>query len=290
VFNQYFGNYLLNKGLLSAEQLYNALNLEQSVRTKLGVLAIDAGLMTAVQVEDVHQLQHTMDKKFGEIAISKGYLSVAQLEELLDSQKVKRLSLSQAIVDKGYLSLGQLETALENYKKENKLTTRQLDALHNADFDSIVRTFLDFSSAGANAELIYDYVALTLRNMVRFFGEEPVIDITGGQFNGWLASQQMTGNVTLHTGLAMNNDMLLEMAKRYSGENLTKLDDLATDSIAEFLNETNGIFTVNMSDRGTELNLEPQHIEKTTNMPYTGYRIPLRLADGAINLYINIEK
>ena len=92
MFNQYFGQYLLKKQLLTAEQLHDVLIHEHLARPKLGVLAIDAGLMTAEEVEEVHRLQHTMDKKFGEIAIFRGYLTTDQLEGLLDSQQIKRLN------------------------------------------------------------------------------------------------------------------------------------------------------------------------------------------------------
>ncbi len=54
--NQYFGQYLFNKGILTAKQLFDVLAHERSVRVKLGVLAINAEVMTAIQVEKIHQL------------------------------------------------------------------------------------------------------------------------------------------------------------------------------------------------------------------------------------------
>lgn len=175
MFNQYFGHYLLSKQLLSPAQLYDVLARERSIRPKLGVFAIDAGLMTAAMVEEVHLLQRRMDKKFGEIARERGYLTARQLEDLLAAQKFKRLSLSQAIVDNGILSLAALEKELANYKRDSQLSAVQLEALHNSDIDVIVRSFLDFSSAGQQADLLYEYVALIIRHFIRFCGEEPVI-------------------------------------------------------------------------------------------------------------------
>lgn len=287
MFNQYFGQYLLKAQLLSTEQLRDVLIHEHLVRPRLGVLAIDAGLMTADEVEEVHQLQHAMDKKFGEIAISRGYLTANQLEDLLESQKVRRLNLSQAVIDKGYLSLAQLESALENYKHDNQLTSGQMDALYNSDTNGIVRTFLDFSEAGADAGLLYDYVALMLRSMLRFLGEEPIIDFNQTPSTGFLVSQSITGNVSISTGLVMNDGLLLEMARRYSGENLSEINEFTLDCLSEFLNETNGVFTVNLSDQGLELDLQPQQSGKIGFTPGKGtYRIPLSTSDGLIDLYI----
>lgn len=289
MFNQYFGNYLLNKGLLSVDQLYDVFSAETSTRAKLGVLAIDAGLMNAAQVEEVHQLQHRMDKKFGEIALAQGYLTAGQLEDLLEAQKLKRLSLSQAVVDRGYLSLEQLQNALDTYKQETHIASRKHASPENADFAGISRMFVDFSPAGLNSDMLYDYVSLIMRNIVRFVGEQPVIDTAGRPVSGWLMSQGMTGEASMFTGLVLDEQVLTETARRYSGEPITEADALARDAIAEFLNETNGIFTVNMSDRGVELDLHPPTIQPTTKISlHTHFRIPLRFSYGQADLYISI--
>ncbi|VBB08997.1 Hypothetical protein LUCI_4283 [Lucifera butyrica] len=286
MFNQYFGQYLLNKELLTVEQLRDILNRERSIRPRLGLLAMDSGLMTAAQVEQVHSLQHVMDKKFGEIAVEKGFLTVQQLEELLLAQENRRLTISQAIIDSGYLSLSQLETALENYKRETGLTGCRQDAQYE-DWDAMVRTSLNFSATGASAGLLYDYVALLLRIIPRTFGEEPVIAPLKAPVKGRLFSQTMTGNITLSTGLVMDNTLLLELSRYYSGETIPTVNELALDSIAEFLNETNGIFTVNMSERNLELNLEPQRISPEGTLPAKdAYRIPIEISRGTIDLYI----
>jgi CheY-specific phosphatase CheX len=287
MFNQYFGQYLLKKQILTAEQLHDVLVHEHLARPKLGVLAIDAGHMTAEEVEEVNKLQHTMDKKFGEIAISRGYLTTDQLEGLLGSQQIRRLNLSQALIDKGYLTLAQLESALEKYKQDNRLTSGQLDSLYNADSGGIVRTFLDFSAAGPDADMLYNYVALVLRAILRFLSEEPIIDFNQPPAQGFLVSQNITGNVSLSTGLVMSDALLQEMASRYSGEKITAVNEFALDCISEFLNETNGIFAVNMSDQGLELDLEPPQKGKVGYSPAQGvFRIPLYSSDGLIDLYI----
>ena len=54
MFSQFFGNYLLNKGLVSPEWLDDALSKQKDTRLKRGVLAVDAGIMTAAQVDMVH--------------------------------------------------------------------------------------------------------------------------------------------------------------------------------------------------------------------------------------------
>lgn len=287
--NQYFGQYLLNKGLLSSEQLQDVMVCERSVRPKLGVLAMDAGLMTAAQVEEVHALQHTVDKKFGEIAVSRKYLSIEQLENLLKTQNSKRLSLSQAIVDKGYLSLAQLENALEAYKRENSLTSKQLEALLSGDLEEIARMFLNLDAANKTGNVMYSYVALVMRAIVRFLEVEPILTQNGQSVAGHLISQKLSGNVNMTTGLVMADNVLLEMAKRYSGENLHTVDELALDCIAEFLNETNGIFIVNMSEQGLDFELQPPQVLQGGGLPKGGQRISFATSLGPIDLFLEVK-
>jgi len=287
VYNQYFGQYLLNKELLSAEQLRDILNRERLTRPRLGLLAIDAGLLTVAQVEKIHSLQHAMDKKFGEIAVEKNFLTIKQVEDLLITQRGRRLKLSQAIVDAGYLSLSRLEAVWEQYKAETNLADGKIDTLYG-NLDNIVRAVVDFSSAGTKAKLLYEYIALMLRIIPRFFDEEPILTLSNEKVQGTLISQTMTGVISISTGVIMNDELLLEMAKRYSGEELIEVNELALDSIAEFLNETNGIFTVNMSESGFELNLEPQEVQGDVLPSPRAYRIPIEISCGTIDLFICI--
>ncbi|MEG6586232.1 hypothetical protein [Dendrosporobacter sp. 1207_IL3150] len=289
--NQYFGQYLLNKQILSAKQLREAFAFENSAKLKLGVLAINAGLMNASQVEEVHELQKAKDKKFGELAIEAGYLSLAKLEELLEVQRSRQMSLSQAVVDLGFLDLAQLEKALADYKNESKFTNDQWQSLRTADFEQAAHLFLNFSKAGGIGEIYYDYVGLFLRNLNRFICNVPVLqsNIQLSEYNAtkWLVTQNVVGEVNLFTGIALDDKVFLEIARRYSQEDLNEIDELAECSVAEFLNVVNGIFCVNASDQGVDLDLRPQCTTQCTSLALTkGYRIPIELDCGRLELIL----
>ena len=80
---QFFGQYLLSKGLISAQALADALAFQQSVNIPLGALALSKGLLSEKQVLHVHTEQRRSDRMFGEIAVLKGFISRQQLDELL---------------------------------------------------------------------------------------------------------------------------------------------------------------------------------------------------------------
>lgn len=290
MFSQFFGQYLLNKGLLTTAQLSECLTLEQSVRVKLGVLAMNAGMLTADQVEEIHELQRSRDKRFGEIAIEKQYLTVEQLDELLSKQSSKQLNLSQAIIDQGYLSLAELERTMANYNQENKLT---LDK-DGAQVDStMLEGILQFAGAGENKALFLDYTALFMRNIIRFLDEVPIAGTEAvlGEVapSDWVATQVIRCQSDMVTGLILKEDCLLEIARRYSQEPLSSVDELARDSIAEFVNLVNGIFCVNASDKGVELDLHfPSVIQGADTANIKGYRIPLTVRFGTVELVVGI--
>lgn len=290
MYTQYLGQYLFNTNLISASQLCELLSLAESTRVKLGVLAINNNFMTASQVDEVHELQRTMDQRFGEIAITKGYLTQPQVDSLLSQQDSRHLSLSQAIVDKGYLTLTQLETALNQFKQDTQVTTEQLQAIQSGNLDEIVYLFLDFPENDV-PQFYYDYVALFLKNIIRFLGERPILawpQSLSKTTDGWFVSQQAIGNHTVSTGIILSDTVLVDLASRFSQEPLTHVDELAKDSVSEFLNLHNGIFLINVSDKGFELDLQPPTI-----IPHAeqciGYRIPIDISSGRIELVLAID-
>ena len=293
MFSQYFGQYLLNQGILTPQQLSEALTQERMTRVKIGILAINAGYLTAPQVRRIHELQQARDKKFGEIAVAEGLLTVAQVEELLEKQNRRYLNLCQTLVDKEFMSLDKLEVVMRKYKEDSQLSEKQLDALQRADYEEIVRLFFDFADSGPYEQVFYDYVALFLRNIVRLLDEHPLANHASSGLNicpmgEWVASQNFAGYLGFRTGVVMDERMLLELARRFSGEELEKIDELALDSIAEFLNVTNGIFAVNMSDLGLELDLLPQRVGANDAEPVAGkcYCVPIDLSFGSVTLMI----
>ena len=289
--SQYFGQYLLNKGILSANQLCEVLELEKSVRVKLGILAMDAGYMTAQQVEKVHELQKSHDKRFGELAIDQGFLTSEQVTILLTAQSQKHLSLSQVIVDKKYLSLSEVNAILERYKMDNHLSDEKIEVLNQAEVDRIVRFSLDFGKS-TKTEIYYNYVALMLRNIIRFIGETPIVlknnPVIDQKYN-WFISQNITGKAGLMTGLILTNTELLTIATRYSEEAVaTEVNDYAKDCVSEFLNVNNGIYCVNASNLGIELNLEPQQVQAGTDFSIgSGEIIPIQVSFGVLHLFIS---
>ncbi|MHB1418684.1 MAG: chemotaxis protein CheX [Bacillota bacterium] len=279
MFGQYFGQYLLQKRIITPEALLEVLEYQKTVNLKLGLLAVNAGLMTPVQVETVHHAQRQRDQKFGEIAIEFGFLTPGQLEELLRTQKRGHLLISQALIDKNILTLQELESALKSFKDTGM--SSQMENLQSADIDALVRNAIDL---GSDAETSYDYIALMLRNVIRFLGEEPVIVPGLPAIDGAPRTiiQEVSGEIKLITGLIMSEEAFIGLARRFSGEVIEEINELADAAVGEFLNLHNGLFLVNMSNRGIELQLSPQKVVTGLQSHQPGEIISLGLTLGNI--------
>ncbi|HHY72575.1 MAG TPA: hypothetical protein GX497_05025 [Bacillus bacterium] len=273
MFSQYFGQYLLNNSLITNEQLKDALQLQASTHVKLGVLSVNAGFMNSSQVDEVHEKQKQVDKRFGEIAIDLGYLTEEQLDQLLSGQKQNHLILGQALVDCGYMNIDQFSTALNNYKKEHSLSDEQFEAIKSGDIDTLVDTTIELGET-ANKELYSNYLSLLAKNLIRFIDDQVRLEakqLNGDQYQAqWYVSQVIKGDQNLSTGLGCDEDTFIKFASIYSEETLSEVDELAKDSVSEFLNLHNGIYLVNMSNRGIELNMEPQQIQENVVLVTNG--------------------
>lgn len=260
MFSQYFGQYLLNRGLVTPEQLYRALEAQQEAHVKLGVLAIGAGVLTEAQVEEIHQEQTRQDKRFGEIALEKGYLTQEQLDNLLASQKQGHLLLGQALIDANILSLDRLGKALREYQEEYSLTDDQFAAVQGGDFALLLQKTLNLDDKDS---FLNDYLSLFAKNIIRFVSSqgwlargEAKVETVGE----WSVVQEITGSPSLTTVIAGSQESLVELASLFAKEDIKTMDELGQAAVAEFLNLHNGLFLVNMSNQGTELQLEPQQV------------------------------
>ena len=262
MFSQYFGQYLLNHGFLSPEQLYHALEAQQAAHVKLGVLAMSEGFLTASQVEEIHQEQTRRDQRFGEIALAKGYLTQEQLDSLLASQRKGHLLLGQALIDAKILNLNQLGRALKEYQEEHSLSDEQFSAVQGGDFSLLLRKTLNLDDQD---QVLNDYLSLFAKNIIRFISSQAWLTRCVNNetaVGDWSVVQQISGSPSLTTAIAGSQQSILKLASLFAKEEIKDMDELAQASVAEFLNLHNGLFLVNMSNQGTELKLEPQVINK----------------------------
>ncbi|MCO5171365.1 MAG: hypothetical protein M9894_34110 [Planctomycetes bacterium] len=129
---QFFGQWLVARGHVTADALQDALAYQAAVNVPLGALALSKGLLTERQLLLVHTEQRRTDRRFGELAVQMGFLRRAQLDELLREQAEAHILIGEALVQKGHLSRDALEDAFQAYRAEQmeaeEATRRALEA------------------------------------------------------------------------------------------------------------------------------------------------------------------
>ncbi|MBS4175590.1 hypothetical protein [Bacillus sp. FJAT-49736] len=291
MFNQYFGQYLLNRAFITREQLMDALDLQNKVYVKFGVLAVDEGYMTSFQVEEVHEKQKQVDKRFGEVAVDCGYLTNEQVEVLVSKQKQNHLFLAQALVDRGYMTIEQFELALRDYKKENSLTDTQMEAMKSGNVEELVNHIVDVQDERIRAEY-GKYVSLFVKNMIRFIDHQVYIDASSPEVSEqgkWLVYQEITGEHPLFTAMNVSDDVFVFLASKYAEEELAVVDELAKSSVSEFLNLQNGIYLVNMSNSGMELEMKPQEVLENAVVTGESFRVTVHTSKGPFQLILSTQ-
>ena len=270
MFTQLFGHFLLNKGIVNAEQLGAALEAKNDTRAKLGALAIDAGYMTAEQVEQVHEEQRRVDKRIGDIAVEMGFLTNEQVDELLSKQKTANIVIGQALIDLGHLTNQQFADALAEYKKSSTFTEgEQTDEALSKQLISM----FGFDSL-ADKDFYAEYILLLVRNIIRFIGDDFVFSVCNkrGEVKfPCISSQNVEGAISAYTAIAGDEKAFVAIASRYAGEEITSADEFAEACVGEFLNLQNGLYAVNISNaRSIELDLTPQTAEKNVSVSIDG--------------------
>lgn len=288
MYTQFFGNFLLEKNLITKEQLLKAIESQKGQRLRLGTLAIHAGLLTAAEVNHIHGIQTHKNKRFGEIAMELGYLSPVQIDKLLAAQTPSYLQLSQALVDLNYLSAEDFESAMEEYQLMHQLS--DLD-FSNEQYDKVALLIARFFTD----QLVNDpgyyasYITLFFNNIVRFIGQDfapSKVIITKDLDADHMAVQRIKGKYNMITGIAMDEETLIAFASRYAGEEFYENDEFTQAALEDFLNLHNGLFAVNASNSdGVELELEPPTYGDEELGDLEFYVIPLDFPFGRINFF-----
>ena len=295
MYAQFFGNYLLSRGIVTKEQLIRAMQEKSSAHIKIGTLAIHAGYMTANEVDRVIILQTHQDKRFGELAVSQGYLTEQQVIERLRAQTPDFLLLGQFLVDDGIFTIEEFQDIIIDYQSESEIddfsySDETIDQIHRMIENFFVLTERALSSNEVS------FIKLLINNLIRFIGDDytPVSPSPCKEYpTNFCVSQQLIGDFSVRTYIDMPQDACIEFASRYVGEPFQEFDEYVRSSLNDFLNLHNGIFSVNMSnERSIELELAPPVTETDELLTFEKetYLLPIVYPFGMIHFIFEIYK
>lgn len=225
-----FGQFLLEKGYVTREQLLHGLS-EQRVSTRtLGDLAVATGMLSLQDVDAIHLRQHTRNEPFSQAAVQLGLLTEEQLAQLLHPQSAERLLLGQILLAFGYLTEKTLYEALAAHVTER-----------DVDDSELLQHFRqsELREVGAVCVSVMRSVfKKTLQAPVSFQSIPAVKAVSAGQF---VWSQALDhGPRRFELAVQFSDAEAVAVAQAVLGIPVESFDELARDSVNEFLNILTG--------------------------------------------------
>ena len=164
------GNYLVEEGFMTKEQLSHVISMQEKIRVKLGLIAVSEGMLTLDQADAINRLQQTLDKRFGDIAVEKGYLTDAQVGSLLKMQGNEYLTFAQTLVDEGIVTMDKLQLFLAKITRNlsfNRFQTRSAKKRGGGEIVFVLDELAECLAGEENVER--DYEAKELGQCIRLF-------------------------------------------------------------------------------------------------------------------------
>lgn len=250
-----FGNYLVESGKITKEQLRSTMEKQDSVRVKLGLIAVAEGMMTTEQSEEVNRIQAVRDKRFGDIAVEMGFLTGVQLEKLLKKQGNAYLMFIQTLVDDGLITMEEIDWLLNDFRQENGYSFSELEDIKSDEVNRIIPLLLP-EEGKQFTELVCIVVKTLIRLIDRhiYIGRAAMVDSFPNNEN---VNQTLKWELGFVDCFSERDGALLKVCSVFGREEFDRLDLDALDAAGELLNCINGLYVSGLSREGEFLELMP---------------------------------
>ncbi len=289
MFSQLFGNYLVEKKIISSEDYKAAIEQQLAVRVKLGTIAIADGLLTEEEVASINKMQMQFDKRFGDIAVEKGMLTADQINTLLKKQGNPYMQFIQVLMEASKLTATVLEKTLAAFQKEHGFSDNDMEALKQDDIDSLIPIF-----AFSAKPHVTDLAGLVARNINRFISRNfyvGKIQHVDSLAYTCLAGQKTVGKDSVYLAFAeeKGEDSFSLIAANISGKEHTAGSADAFDAVCEFVNINSGLFASELSEKEIEMDMEPVFAYKDQTVKGDFYVLPVYVDDHKVNVVIAVN-
>jgi len=113
--SKFFGEFLIEKKVVTKEQLQKAVALARKANLLFGETARTMGLISPADVERVHAAQRKENLNFGDLCVKMGLLTMEEMKRVAEVQKKNRLHMGDALVTLNYINAEDLPKLLAEY-------------------------------------------------------------------------------------------------------------------------------------------------------------------------------
>ncbi len=279
---KFFGQYLIEAGEVTAEQVREAVTLMDRENPVLGEFAVRAGFLTERDANRINREQRRTDRRFGDLAISLNLLTADQLKDLLKEQSKRRLSIGQALCKLGLLDPDKLEALHERFTSERAASAKDRSICLPDEIED--SQLLDF---------VLDLLPKLAMRIAR-------IQVHMGHLEKWSGTELPSQVATVTIRSAQNWSLTLGCdhqfaAKvhagfmgRLSGPSGGQSEDVSTtmldDCVGELLNILAGNAMDDLEQQGVPASLDPPTFGE---IPAEGYAAVLEASHGVAVLVVS---
>lgn len=275
--NRYFVQYLLNVGALKADEVLELMAKASKAEPGLPLLAMRKGLLSSAQLSEMNISD---EAAFAEEAKDRKLLTVAQIDTLKNEAASSDACFGQALLDAGLADYAKLEALFSEADEAEEEESPVYAAVMSRAGDDDAHLYEIY---GKYADMFISSVQRFMNTDAVLLPGEAMLDADGTH----LVSQSLGGGLVLTPGVMAKNDVFLEMGRRYSGEELEEIGDLAVDCVAEFINVLNGLYIVNLSQLDMDVDLgEPKDAENVLPMATNMLALNVCTEFGSFVLYM----
>jgi len=267
--NHYLAQYLINQGMLEADEIKTLLPLAAQLKPSLGITALCEGLCDADKLPTLLELS---DDEFVAVASTTGLLSEGKIEKVKAVVPTESAKFIAAMLREHVASPDDIIAVWQRFLK-----------LEECPVSTAVKKL-------AGEELLLEadgyaaYTEIFIHTLVRFMDTPAVVtDVASALIDSekpkHLVSQRICGMGGIVAGIWADDDVFLELARRYSHEEIAEVDELALDSLTEFLNVLNGLYIVNLATAEMESELEAPRVAANVE-PFGSQQLILHVETG----------
>jgi CheY-specific phosphatase CheX len=279
---QFFGEFLIDRWVVTRGQLIEALELQDYRNLKFGAVAVQKKYLTEEQVEQINERQKKEDMRFADLAVSMELLSEEHAQEILIYQKNNHLFLGEALLELGHITEDILERELTIFKEEQaRYTLEEVLVPEGLVGTEIVQVSVDLTRK------MFQRVVGTLIKV----GEGVVVAGADGSpeadFHLSVAIP-FEGKVPLRYVLSVSSDVAVNIATRILKEDATReSEEVVEDAVKEFCNIVCGNAAAKLAQMGIQADIAPPESLPAVPQPPEGGQavvFPVRLTEGGLDL------
>jgi CheY-specific phosphatase CheX len=245
---KFFGQFLLERGLVTRETLLAAIELQDSINLKFGETALATKLVTEDDVKRIHDAQRTEDLMFGDMAVKLGILSHEQIGQILEHQQKTHVRIGEALVRVNAFSADDLPRYLEEFRVDQAMyATTQIVIPAGVAHPEVWEICADLT-----AKLFMRMVGVQCR-----LGECVLVGRVRG--DAFVAGIDLAGEVSARYLLAVSDELRDRIACSVLMEEdvADEPQEVLDDTVLEYVNIVCGNVAAKAAQRGTDVEILP---------------------------------